>query len=395
MKRKAALGVGVLLLASVLPLRAQESKSESSKLDLTQPYLLLATQRTSTMQSELNEAAAAGYRVVVGCRTGGGEYAILLEKVAEPPDLYRYTLLATHRTSTMQKELEATASEGFHVLPRVIMGGETEIVAVLENAPGPPTTSEYLLLATNLTGTLQRELREALEQGYEVVGMVRGDESIGISGEHMVVLKKDTQSSGDSSTQAPEQAMPGPSEDYRLLATEKTSTMQKELDKAAAEGYRLLAGSPTSSSEIMMLVGKTTHPPKTFEYKLLATNRPSTLQKELNNTANKGFRLIPQTAVGKRGTTGGWKVGLLTGGNSAFTPDEIVAVMEKGAASANLFQYLVLDTSRTSTMQKEISQAVKEGYEVAAAAGSPESGKGDSKTVPANLIVILEKAANP
>ena len=175
-----------------------------------------------------------------------------------------------------------------------------------------------------------------------------------------------------------------------MLATQRTSTMQKELDKAASDGYRLLAGSPTSGSEIMMLVGKVAQP-KTYEYKLLATNRLSTMQKELNQASAKGFRLLPQTVVGKRGTSGGWALKLVvpTGG-AALAPDETVAVMEKATGSGKRYQYLVLDTTRTSTMQKEISQAVRDGYGVVAMSGSPEKNEG-GPGVAANLIVVLEK----
>ena len=58
-------------------------------LDLTQRYLLLATARTTTMQHELNEAAAAGYRVLGGAHQtgdeGDGQLMVLLEKVTHPP----------------------------------------------------------------------------------------------------------------------------------------------------------------------------------------------------------------------------------------------------------------------------------------------------------------------
>jgi hypothetical protein len=72
-----------------------------------------------------------------------------------------------------------------------------------------------------------------------------------------------------------------------------------------------------------------------------------------------------------------------------------VAVMEKGPASGERYQYLVLDTQRTSTMQKGISQAARDGYAVIAMSGSPDKASEGSVGVAANLIVILEKAVNP
>ncbi|MFQ5817589.1 MAG: hypothetical protein ACE5H2_06505 [Terriglobia bacterium] len=184
MKRSLALGVGVLILLLPLTLLARKEP----KLDLSQRYLLLATKKTSTMQKELNEAAAAGYRILVGSPTSGTEMALILERVTEPPDTYEYLLLATTRTSTMQKELDEAAAKGFRLLPSTMiskkrMFGSEEVVCVLEKAPGAENRYQYLLLATTLTSTLQREMTEAIEQGYEVVGMVS-------RAEHMAILEK-------------------------------------------------------------------------------------------------------------------------------------------------------------------------------------------------------------
>ncbi len=100
----------------------------------------------------------------------------------------RYLLLATKKTSTMQKEMREAADQGFRLLPSTLiqkkqMFGRIEIVMIMEKAPGGETRYQYLLLATTRTSTLQKEMREATEQGYEVVGMVS-------RGEHIVILEK-------------------------------------------------------------------------------------------------------------------------------------------------------------------------------------------------------------
>jgi len=43
---------------------------------------------------------------------------------------------------------------------------------------------------------------------------------------------------------------------YKLLATTRTSTMQKEVDETAAQGYRILVGSPTSGSEMALFLSR-------------------------------------------------------------------------------------------------------------------------------------------
>ena len=88
----------------------------------------------------------------------------------------------------MQKELQEAASQGFQLLPNTMISksrtfGGDEIIVVLEKVPGAHEKYNYLLLATTKTSTLQKEMSEAIEEGYEVVGMVS-------RGEHMVILER-------------------------------------------------------------------------------------------------------------------------------------------------------------------------------------------------------------
>ena len=164
------------------------SLSFGAELDLTQRFLLMATQKTSTMQKELDEASAAGYRILTDSPTSMTEMAIILERVGTPAGNYEYVLLATSKTSTMQKELGEAASQGFRLIPSTMisksrMFGGAEVVVLLEKEPGGSQGYDYLLLATTKTATLQKEMSQALEEGYEVVGMVS-------RGEHMVILER-------------------------------------------------------------------------------------------------------------------------------------------------------------------------------------------------------------
>lgn len=180
-------GVLVVLLVFVAVPALAQVKTEPG-----QRYLLLATKKTATMQKELNEASALGFRVITGSPTSGSEMAVLLEKVAEPPNLFQYMLLATTRTSTMQKELNQAAEDGYRLLPRTMIGkvditpfkGGIEIVVLLEKDPTPTHRYDYKLLATTLTSTLQKEITQSLEAGYVIAGMVS-------RGEHMVIMERE------------------------------------------------------------------------------------------------------------------------------------------------------------------------------------------------------------
>lgn len=159
------------------------------KIDPENRYLLLATMKTSTMQKELDQASAQGFRIVSAASScGQHEMVLFLERVTEPPDTYKYRLLATTRTSTMEKELNLAAQEGFRLLPRTITAKEgfltSEIVSVLEQIPKSTKRYEYRLLATSRTSTLQKEVAQAEGDGFVLVGLVG-------RGENMVIMEKE------------------------------------------------------------------------------------------------------------------------------------------------------------------------------------------------------------
>lgn len=140
------------------------------------------------MQRELDEAAAAGYRILTGSPTSGTEMAVILEKVVTPPNTYQYLLLATTLTGTMQREIDEAASKGFRLLPATMVSktgfwGDQEILMIMEKSPNSSRRYQYMLLATVFTSTLQAEMSEAVAYGYEVVGMVSRDE-------HIVILER-------------------------------------------------------------------------------------------------------------------------------------------------------------------------------------------------------------
>jgi hypothetical protein len=157
-------------------------------------YKVLSTTKTSTMQKEMQEAAAAGYRFadVMGGSTaiGGAEVVVIMTKQTNP-EAYDYRLLATNKTSTMQKELQEAGDAGFAYKGQTAFKtgfGGKEVVCILERAAKDAKASrfEYRLLATSKTSTMQKELSEAGDQGFEFVGMtvaktlMGGDEIVSI-----------------------------------------------------------------------------------------------------------------------------------------------------------------------------------------------------------------------
>jgi hypothetical protein len=190
--RKAVLaGLGLALFAgSIRP---------ASAADVQMDYRILATSRTSTMEKELNEAALSGYRFskVMGGKTatGGQEVAIAMIRRAGPAGqtVPSYKLLATTRTSTMQMELQQWADAGYEYRDQTVFEtafGGKEVVVIMERDPSQTkSTSLYRLLATSKTSTMEKELNEAGKDGFLIVGFTVGKTEIG--GEEIVsILRK-------------------------------------------------------------------------------------------------------------------------------------------------------------------------------------------------------------
>src|SRR5688572_2429090 len=142
--------------------------------------------------------------------------------------------------------------------------------------------------------------------------------------------------------------------DYRLLATNKTSTMTKELNEAAVAGFRLeraMGGeSAYGGSEVVAVMSRNraAEPKPRFEYRLLATNKTSTMQKELQEAGDIGFEYRDQTVF--KTTYGG---------------DEVVVILERDKElPLKRWEYKLLATNRTSTMQKELQEAGTNGFQI-------------------------------
>ena len=174
----------VVLAASVAPAFAQ-----------ARSYKVLATSKTSTMQKEMQEAGDAGFRFVsvMGGETaiGGKEVVVLMEKVASDKNTYSYRLLATSKTSTLQKELQEASDAGFVVVGQTVfesMFGGKETAAIVQKGGAAAGRFEYKLVATSKTSTLEKELKEMADAGYEAIDLTVGKTALG--GSEIVVITR-------------------------------------------------------------------------------------------------------------------------------------------------------------------------------------------------------------
>jgi len=163
---------------------------------------------------------------------------------------------------------------------------------------------------------------------------------------------------------------------HRLLAASSTSTMERELNQAAFDGYRFAAmhAGETAFGGRELVTITERDPDETvwhrYDYLVLATSRTSTMERELNEAADDGFRLVGQTVF-----------------ETEFGGAEVIAVMERDINGADpIWEYELLATNRTSTMQRELNEAGRDGFATrgvsvgVTAFGGPE------------VVAILERA---
>jgi hypothetical protein len=180
-----------MISLAVCALVGQEQGAQQAPID----YKVLATVRTSTMEKELNRAAEQGYRfraVMGGETAGGGNEVVVVMARDGAPGRFAYRLLATSKTSTMQKELQQAADAGFEyqgqtVFESALAGREVVVILERDKERGEER-SEYRLQATSRTSTLEKELRQLGPLGFQVLGLTVAETAMG--GNELVAIAR-------------------------------------------------------------------------------------------------------------------------------------------------------------------------------------------------------------
>lgn len=290
-----------------------------STLDLTQRYLLLNTMRESTLKQELDEAAAAGYRVLAGA----GSRDLVLEKVARPPDTYRYFL------AHGQDEVKAAGLNGFRLSPlvRARRGDKPEQydqVFLMEKFPGSIEPWTY---STTRLSDDSRVVRFSMGVSYENPGGC------------IAVME----------TPAGASAAPDSGRiTTRTLWADTAAKLEQPVRDVTAAGYRVVAGCDGS---LVLLLEKTKPPREPYPSLILAAKRAATMQQKLNEAGRQGFRLLPAAIGVYMKAAFGVFEGLQT---------ETYAVVEKDPQGNGGYEYLLV------TGQADLNSATARGYEVVA-----------------------------
>ncbi|MGH9756035.1 MAG: hypothetical protein ACREA2_24910 [Blastocatellia bacterium] len=287
-------------------------------------YRLIATTKGSTLERELNELAKQGFRFEKESQAMGmSTFTILASRPlgSTSAQRYEYKTLNVGQFIKQKKELP---SQGFMfraaMLPSVYAIGAPSPVFLLEREIGAGASRyEYDVIASSKDKKLQTMLDNANSGGFAPVGILGG----------IIVLQRDARNPA---------AEIGKRE-YLLLETYKISTLEKEMNEAAKQGYRLLASSSLNSA----LMSRDYKPKdqSRYEYRLVAIRASDKSVDALNEISKQGFVLRSATEAG------------------------LTAVMERLAGeevAARPVEFKILDTHTEATTQKEIQDACVQGF---------------------------------
>ncbi len=180
-----------------------------------------------------------------------------------------------------------------------------------------------------------------------------------------VVLGKRLPAPGEAVAAPPAANVPAGNRERQALAfsSKDFEGTEKNLNEQAARGFRLVAFTLTGKDSATLTLEKTEAGGQAAEYRIIHALRAGTLQKNLNNAASEGFRLTPHT-LGPFGST------------------TAVIAEKTSPGGPSGYQYRVHLTIRISSLQNDIKKDQAEGYRLA-----------DTwESTPARYLAILEKS---
>jgi Domain of unknown function (DUF4410) len=118
---------------------------------------------------------------------------------------------------------------------------------------------------------------------------------------------------------------------------------QKKLDQEAADGYRLtgITINGTSTADASFL--RTDATAAAFQYKLLHTMLSTSLQKDINKLAAEGFRVSPGTLI-------------------VLQANPTVIVEKASPPFKSRYEYIIKETQLVSSGEKEVQKVQQQGY---------------------------------
>jgi len=353
----ALLSIFLLLSLGFTPfgraVRPQEKSSTQASATNNQPragkeYRFVASSDSNRLEKELNDGAKEGFRLEFLSDTFiEAKVGVLLSRPPTQslgnatPDQprFEYKVLGATKILTIRKELEDAAAQGYELrgltansslMPFTL----SETIAVMERESGQTRQKyEYRFLTAKREGTIQKELDACVVEGFHPVAMsVNRDNNAASVVFALPVLRYDLIMRRNVENPDAEKA----TREYRFVSTMKVNTLEKEMNQLANKGYR--CHMTAVGIVALMARGRNDQPVQRYEYQLLAA-RSGTLAKELAEAGRKGFAF--------NGSSG------------------LIAIMEmdrSGQVNPER-DYKLLGATRVKTTRNELDEALAAGYE--------------------------------
>lgn len=287
-------------------------------------YRLLATTKGSTLEKELNEIAKQGFRFEREAQAiGMSTFTVLASRPhnAEPKPRFEYKTL---NVGEFKKQKQELAAQGYSyraaMLPSTLAFTAPTPVFLLERELGVESGQyEYDFVASPKDRKLQTLLDNANSGGFVPIGILGG----------IVVLRRDQKNP----------AVEMGRREYLLLETYKISTLEKEVNAAAQDGYRFFVSS--QMSEALLARDYKPKDQGRYEYRLVSIRNSDKAISQLNELSKQGYVLRAATGFG------------------------LTAIMERlqgSTSTMNPLEFKALDTRTEDTMQKELAESCTQGF---------------------------------
>lgn len=249
---------------------------------------LTRTTNLERVRARLMDAADKGYGVqfLAGFSSSAN---LLLTRGGRGPASYR--MVTSPRESAFLNELNQAASQGFRVVPEGIKVFE-------EGGPlGNQTNWLAVLLKQSDTSQVKYSVVKGTKEGEEALAnsTAAGRALVGIIGRQGLVAANTLLFFEESAGGVP----PSQRRDYRIVATARTSSLEKDLTEAAAEGFRVIGAGFGYLTVVMAREPGST--PTPLEYRVIAMIRVATAVKELQAAGAEGFRIASISENGPEG----------------------------------------------------------------------------------------------
>jgi hypothetical protein len=153
---------------------------------------------------------------------------------------------------------------------------------------------------------------------------------------------------------------------YRLLQVVELSTLQEKINETAAEGYRLVGAAPTAGGTWAAIMEHTEAPSEPYQYLLLARKEDHDFQGLINESATKGFRLLPRYVAQGRAKPAQFDLAWMEKppGPPVVTQYVLIGFGAKMAFGGTMNPMLWADSNPLHYIRPQINAALEQGYRI-------------------------------